>query len=421
MESPLTRAYLAPYREQMLQNIRQEHIRTVPAHNGRLFLVSTAYPGYWMEHLYDPIVWAKLFPAEKDIAISQMRLFLGNQREDGMLPSYILDNDFMRELPPDVFKAYTGLDECPSGCFSVYHRLIQECVSVTSLCLEVWELDKTQDLSWYYDRCCKWENWLCNNRMTRGKGLVEIFCGNETGHDNSSRFWGLKHRADICRFPSDYCEGQPIVCDQAPLICPDVNAVFYGNRMALARMAELLGKSEEAKAWREKAQQVKQRLIDLCFDEEQCFFFDVDKHDKKLPVKSVSITTLFCEGLLDRPMADAIYERYLANPKEFGTPYPFPGVSISDPTWQYKLEGNDWGYYAQGNVALRTTRWMKQYGRERELHQMMEIWLKAWCKPDVRKFGQELHPITGTPSKASKWYSTTMLYLLSAIRELGLE
>lgn len=414
------RAFFAPYREAMLKNIREQHIRTTPAHDGRLFLVSTAYPGYWLEHLYDPIAWARLFPEEKDIAASQMRLFLGNQREDGMLPSYVLDNEFMRELPPRIFKAYTGLEECPSG-FTVYHRLIQECVSVASLCLEVWELDPAQDLGWYYDRCRKWENWLSRNRMSRGEGLVEIHCGNETGHDNSSRFFGMKHPGDLCAFPTEFREGEPLHCDRAPLICPDVNAVFYGNRMALSKMAALLGKEEEAREWRKKAEQVKKRLIELCFDEEECFFFDVDKNGEKSKVKSVSVTTLFCEGVLDREMADEIFERYLKNPNEFGTPYPFPGVSVSDPTWKYKMAGNDWGYYSQGNVALRTLRWMKNYGREQEMHQMMEIWLRAWCKAGKGHFGQELHPITGEPSVASDWYSTTMLYLLSAMRELGLE
>lgn len=420
MSLGLTHKDVAAYREEILQRIKQKHIRTVSSHNGRLFLISNAYPGYWMEHLYDPIVWAKLFPEEKDIAISQMRLFLSNQREDGMLPSYILDNDYMKKLSPNVYKAYTGLEECPPDGFSVYHRLIQECVSVGSLALEVWELDKTQDLSWYYERCRKWENWLCRNRMSRGEGLVEVYCGNETGHDNSSRFFGLAHPSDMCDYPFEYREDEPIVCDQAPLICPDVNAVFYGNRMALARMAELLGRTDEAQEWRNKAEQVKKRLMELCFDEETCFFYDVDKNGNQIRVKSISITTLFCEGVLDRQLADEIYERYLANPKEFGTPYPFPGVSISDPTWKHKLDYNDWGYYSQGNVALRTTRWMKKYGREKEFHQMMETWLKAWCKPDIRKFGQELHPITGEPTLVT-WYSTTMLYLLSAMRELGLE
>ena len=43
------------YREQMLDRIRGHHIRSSSAHDGRLFLISTAYPGYWLEHLYDSV------------------------------------------------------------------------------------------------------------------------------------------------------------------------------------------------------------------------------------------------------------------------------------------------------------------------------------------------------------------------------
>ena len=71
-------------------------------------------------------------------------------------------------------------------------------------------------------------------------------------------------------------------------------------------------------------------------------------------------------------------------------------------------------------MALRTLRWMEHYGRAEEMHAMMEKWLRAWCRPGILKFGQELHPITGEPSACSEWYSTTMLYLLTAMKTLGI-
>ncbi len=420
MKNILKKEELIPYREQMLKRIREKHIRTNCAHAGRLFLISTAYPGYWLEHLYDSVVWAKLFPEDKDIAVSQLKLFLENQREDGKIPCCIFDNDIMNSVP-GLAKAYTGMDTCPPGV-TVHYEQLQECVSIGSLALEIWKLDpESQDLSLYYDCCRKWDEWMCRNRMTRGLGLVETFGGYDTGHDHSGRFADIKYKYALCEIPSDYPEGYPVDCDICPLISPDVNAVFYGNRAALAKMADILGKTEEAASWREKAEDVKHRLIDVCFDAKDYFFYDVDKNNRKIPVKSISITNLYCEHLLDRDMADEIWKRYLGNPEEFATPYPFPGVSISDPTWVCKLKGNDWGYYSQGNVCLRTTFWMKDYGKETEYRELMEKWLSAWCRDGILRFGQELHPMTGEPTKASEWYSTTMLYLLYAMRELGLD
>ncbi|MBQ4051043.1 MAG: hypothetical protein IJD13_05385 [Oscillospiraceae bacterium] len=419
MKTSLKTEDIRPYREEILQRIREKHIRTGRGHDGRLFLISTAYPGYWLEHLYDSVAWAKLYPEDTDIAVSQARLFLENQREDGRIPYCILDNDLMNSIP-GLTKAYTGLESCPPGGLTVRYFQLQECVSAASLCLDIWRLDPSQDLKWFYDRLCRWDEWLCKNRMTRGMGLVETFCGFDTGHDRSGRFAGMKYPENPCKIEAEYSYGYPVDCDEAPLISPDINAVFYGSRMALAEMAELLGMEEEAAGWHEKAAQVKKRLMEVCFDPETRFFYDVDKHDRMIRVKSISITTLFCEHLLDRELADEIYDRYLAAPDQFGTPFPFPGTAVSDPAWVQNYSGNSWGFYSQGNVAMRTLRWMEYYGRREEMLAMMETWLRAWCRPGILKFGQELHPITGEPSACSEWYSTTMLYLLTAMKTLGI-
>lgn len=419
MKTSLKTEDIRPYREEMLRRIREKHIRRNKEHEGRLFLISTTYPGYWLEHLYDSVVWAKLFPEDIDIAVSQARLFLENQREDGRIPCCVLDNDLMNSIS-GLAKAYTGMEICPPGRLTVRYSQLQECVSIASLCLEIWRLDPSQDLGWTYDRLCRWDEWLCKNRMTRGMGLVETFCGFDTGHDNSGRFSGMKYQTNPCTIETEYSFGYPIGCDEAPLISPDINAVFYGSRMALAEMAELLGRNEEAVSWREKAAQVKKQLMEVCFDPETCFFYDVDKHDRMIRVKSISITNLFCEHLLDDELAEKIYTRYLADPGEFGTPFPFPGASVSDPTWVQNHDGNSWGFYSQGNVAIRTLRWMEHYGKKEEMLAMMETWIKAWCRPDILKYGQELHPVTGEPSACSEWYSSTMLYLLAAMKTLGL-
>ncbi len=406
MSKQLSSRQIAPYRESVLAQIKENHIRRIPQHDGRLFLISTAYPGYWLEHTFDALAWARLYPEDADIAISQVRFFTEHQRQDGRLPCNIIDDSILQ-----------GNEE-----IHIYYTQLQECVSFARLCYEAWQMNPQEDLNKYYTCCCRWDQWLCENRMTRSCGLVEMFCGFDSGHDNSSRLWKMKYPAGPCRDTAENLpEGFPIGCECAPVIAPDINAVFYGSRMALARMAEELKKFDEAAAWRKKAQEVKQRLFDICFDADTCFFYDVDKYDRKLPIKSISITSLFCEHVLDRPLADEIFDRYLANPKEFATPYPFPSISVSDPTWQQRLKGNSWGFYSQGLVALRSLRWMEFYGREKEMEEMMRAWISAWCRENILRFGQELHPLTGEPSESSPWYSSCMLFFLHAVRRLGLE
>ena len=386
-----SKALLREQKERILDRIDSHHLRPWGGSEGNIFFISDQYPGVWLEHTFDGIVWADYCPEQHEVSRNQVRLFLKWQKPDGQLPCYIWANE-------------TGY--CQT----------QECVSFGSLCLDAIRQNPqdTDLLSDCYKACQAWDVWMCRNRMTLGTGLVEMFCGYDTGHDNSGRLNGLKYPGNICADASI-----PPTDDEAlPILAPDLNAVFYGNRMALAEMADRLNLPHEAAAWRAKAQDIRKKLFEICYNEQDQFFYDVDRHGRQRRVKSISITNVFTEGVLDFDLGNQIFERYLHNPNEFWTPYPFPAVSVSDPTWVQNLPGNSWGFYSQGLTALRTLRWMEKYGRAAEMEEVMVRWVDAWSRSRTTRFGQELHPVTGEPSESSEWYSSCMLYFLHAIRRL---
>jgi hypothetical protein len=244
-----------------------------------------------------------------------------------------------------------------------------------------------------------------------------MYCGYDTGHDNSERLRGMKYEGWVGE-DGGY---MPTDCPVAPMLATDMNANFYGNRVALSEMAALLGKPDEAAAWRKKANDIREKMFELLFDEKDCFFYDVDKHGRQRRMKSISITNVILEDVCDEALVDEIYERHFKNPAAFGTPYPFPSLAMNEPRTKPHLPGNDWGYYSMGLTALRTLLWMPRYGRTKEMHEMMRAWLRGWTNCfDTMPFGQELDPYAGTPSNCSSWYSATMLYYLHAARELGI-
>ena len=202
------------------------------------------------------------------------------------------------------------------------------------------------------------------------------------------------------------------------MLTPDMNACYLGNLRALAAMARMLGLPVEADVWEKKAEDVRRRMFEYLWDEEDQYFYDVDRHGRKRRIRSISITNVFSERVFDADLGNAVFDRYIANPAHFWTPYPMPAVAISDPTWVQKLDGNSWGFYSQGLTALRSMRWMPAYGREAEMEELMRRWVSAWSHSETTPFGQELHPITGQPSKCAPWYSSCMLYFLHAIRRL---
>ncbi len=376
----------------IMDRLREKHIRTIANSDGPVVYISDTYPGVWMEHIYDGLVWAQL-TGETEVAKNYVRLFLKNQRPDGQLPCFVWE---------------TRVGYCQ----------LQECVSFGRLAYEAWALAPSEEfLREIYAGTAGWVRWLRENRMRGGHGLVEMYGGYDAGHDNSGRLDGMKYHGNVDDLEaSSYPEG----CGVAPLLAPDINACFYGNHLALGDMAQALGLEAEAAAWRAQADEIRARMFQLLWNEEDQFFYDVDRHGNQRKCRNISITNVITEGVLTPEQVHAVFDRYFRDPREFGTPWPYPSVSGGDAAFEKRCPGNSWGYYCQGLTMLRTLRWMKAYGLEAELHGNMKKWLYAWTKAE-KPFGQELDPFTGEPSQCSPWYSATMLFFLAAAREMGID
>lgn len=385
--------------ETVLERIYTAHIKPFPDFPEPVFLISDAYPGVWLEHAYDAVSFAQFDPAMAPVAVNQMRLFLTHQKQDGQLPCYVIDTS-----KSDAYRD------------TVRYAQIQECVSFTMLCLKTYELTADQAfLSYAYERCQKWDRWLCDHRMTLNTGLIELYCGFDTGHDFSTRFEGISFG-----YPEDAVKAGGLP-EPLPLLAPDMNAVFYASRAALSRMAALLDKPAEAQAWQGRAEQVKQKLFQLCYCPQDAFFYDVDRQGRFRKHLSIHITSLFEEHVLDGEEAGTIYHRHLRSPDEFWTPFPFPSMAVADPGFARTRAGNCWSFYSQGLTALRCLLWMDDYGFGEDLERLMSQWVRALSAPGPSPFSQELDPFTGERSNSSEWYSSAMLFFIHAVRRLGLD
>ena len=384
------------------------HIRCFEGMTKPLFLVSTCYPGVWLEHANDACAYAKLEPSQLSLARNTVELFLDRQTPEGQFPCYVWDHARLPDRPIELLTGYCQ---------------IQECLSFATVCLDVCNMTGDRDLLVRcYGAIRAWDGWQRKYRMTSGRGLVEMFCGFDTGHDNSGRLLGMKYPDNYKNFDYTAQDFLPDG-DVTPILAVDMNCNFYGTQKKLAEMARQLGKEEEAAEWEEKAKEVKKNLFLHCFDEDDVFFYDCDKCGRKRRVRSSTILHLFLEHVLD-PQEDAeliekILRLHVLNPEEFWTPYPFPSVAYNDPTAKNHTPSNSWGYFSQGNIALRATRWMDDYGLSEELDTLCERWIEAWTRafPDM-KLGQELDPITGEPSSSSEYYSPTIIFFLYAVRRL---
>ena len=391
-------------------------IRCFQGSDRLLPFISARYPGVWLESsVYVALQYAWSNPDGITVAENAVNLFLDHQTPDGQLPCYIIDTSFEHSRYGDETIGYSQ---------------IQECMSLGRLCLMVYKINGDRGfLRRCYDAVSSWDGWLCRNRMTTGRGLIELFCGYDTGHDNSGRFVDISCPRNYKYAEKRHHNAAVLPPDDGvtPMLAPDMNCTFYASRVALAEMAEILGMPSEAEAWREKARDVKEKLFDYCYNAEDAFFYDVDRHGNQRNYLSVSILHLFMEHVLD-PVEDSalirtIYERHLKNPREFWTPYPFPATAVSDPYWQ-SLENppdNCWGYYTQTLTLQRCRLWMDDYGFGEDFDEICRRWLQAYTDNfDRIPFGQEIHPITGEPTPCSAWSIGVMNFYRYVVQRLGI-
>ncbi len=398
--------------DEVMDKIKNVHIACFKDMEKPLFLISEQYPGLWMEHTYDSVFFAKMEPSYVEVAENAINLFVDRQKENGQMPFTVMDGNKRPGLPPEKMVGFGQ---------------IQECVSFLTLALEVYEMNNNKAfLEKVYNAGVKWNKWFRTYRMTTGRGLIEMFVGFDTGHDNSGRLTGMACKGNnSVNGVTQTADVLPPDDGITPILAVDMNCNFYADEVALSKMAEILGKKEESEAWAMSAAEVKKKLFELCYDEKDAFFYDVDRNGNKRKYKSSTIFHLFLEKVLDKEedkdVIERIYKEHIKNPEEFWTPYPFPSMAINDPSVEGHKDFNCWGYYTQGLIVLRCSRWMDYYGWSGDYEYILSKWLETWTEHyDEIKMAQEIDPITGVPTKSSEWYSSCMLNYVYAARRLGL-
>jgi hypothetical protein len=366
----------------VVQNLKN-NVRKFDCFPKPVLTTGPGYPGIWLEHNHDSLLYLRHDP---EVAMASHEIFYRFQAEDGLFPAYICKGD-----------------DDPQ--YRIGYGHVQTVYPLAASAMQIARATGSEEfLQSSYAACARYDGWFMRYRNTRGTGLIEMFCEWDTGHDNSPRAMdgGIPHHCP---------NGDARICpnnDILPVIAPDLTATVYGGKVALAEMADALGKGREAAAWRESAEEMKCSLIKTCWDEDDGFFYDVDAHGRFRKYRSEHIFRLFLNHVMDLEMADRIYTRYIRNPNHFWTKYPFASISISDPAHDHRHLPNSWGGQSQSHTALEAIFWMEHYGKRHDLHDLMTIWVQSLSQSD-KDFTQEMNPLTGVFSDCARCFTTTML------------
>lgn len=341
--------------------ILESNVQLMPRYSKPVLIEGAVYQGIWMEcGPHEALVYRKFRP---DVAFNSHEVFFELQRLDGQLPC----NNKVTE---------TGFGQIQM---------------VISMATTAWELAESTGnsplLEMAYRGCSLWDAWLLKYRNVRGSGLTEAFCTYDTGHDNSPRFAGIPPQCpnkDAKRFPTGY---------NLPRLAPDLSATTYGARMAMAAMAEALGKATEADRWRNEAGILREKIIKTLYSEEDGAFYDLDAQNQYVRVRSDIISRVCGENVPDQTLFETLWQRQLHNPKAFWGKVPLSSIAMDDPAFVRPIPTNSWGGASQALTALRAPRWMEAYGKQAELGVLMSAWCQAIV--DDMTFRQQLDPDTG--------------------------
>ncbi len=362
----------------------KKNTRTLHHFEQPVLIEGGIYPGIWLE--CGPLESTIYGMYEPDIALASHRIFFKHQREDGYFHTTVFKD---RLLAPGQ---------------------IQMVVPIAATALET--ALQTNDEGFIheaYHSCRRWDEWLSRHRNTRGTGLCELFCAWDTGHDHSPRLKGIPH---------DCPERDARICNREaalPYLAPDLSASVYGGRLALAEMALLLNRKNEADMWREKAEEIRKAILAYCFDPEDLFFYDLDNNNRFVRVKGDVLTRVLGEHVVDRNLFDEIFETHILNADEFWTPYPLPSIAANDTAFDGNFRHNAWAGASQALTALRAPRWFEYYQKPAHLVHLMKTWVKSLTENSG--FKQQINPWTGE-SFESEGYSPAMCVLLEFVSRL---
>jgi hypothetical protein len=285
---------------------------------------------------------------------------------------------------------------------------------VTPLARSVWNhfrlnrLD-TDWLSHMFGAMARYDAWLASHRNTLGTGAVEAFSTYDTGHDLSSRFWHVPD-SPFGNDPSRYDPDNPIL----PFIAPDLTANVACQRDYIGAIADHLG--DDGDAWRRKAEASRAALYEQCFDPDDAFFYDCDRHGRMVRIQSDNLLrVLACEIGDAEGFAQAL-ERYLLNTRKFFAKFPLTSIALDDPRFDLTFGQNSWNGPTNFLTLIRTPHAFEHHGHHTELSWIVQPTLSALFEAD--RFPQTLSPFSGEAGFTEK-YSPSILCLLDFVERLA--
>lgn len=226
------------------------------------------------------------------LAQDQIRILLDHQREDGMIPDAVHDEGAVTHLN---FPVDADVTKPPLLAWAAYKLYEQD--------------GDSEFLDEIYEPILRWNNWWFEKNDVDGNGLCEYQHPYSSGLDDS-----------------------PLWDDGMPVESPDLNTYLYLQQEALAKIARIIGKKDDAEMWAQRAQAIIQRMIDLTWDAENGLFW-ATRNRSRVNVRTPFNLFPLITGQLSVDISKRLVA-HLTDEHQFWPRYPVPTVAMDDPKYE---------------------------------------------------------------------------------------
>jgi neutral trehalase len=109
----------------------------------------------------------------------------------------------------------------------------------------------------------------------------------------------------------------------------DFNTMMAVNVLYMSALADILNDKEASFQYKRHYFSLKTRINELMWDGEDGFYYDIDREERRIPVKTVAGYWPLLAEIPNDDKAERIIEK-LSDPRFFGAPHPFPTLAVSE-------------------------------------------------------------------------------------------
>lgn len=195
----------------------------------------------------------------------------------------------------------------------------------------------------------KYYRWLARNRDFHGDGLLTIISPFESGMDWKPTFdvvvdfpekkadWRLFLKVigvDFRNFLGNYNLRK--IYKKGYFLVKEVglNVIYAQNLNTMAGLCTEMGEEKEAGAFKRLGEQLSRSILEVMYDEKDAAFYDVHgKENRKIKILTPTVFYPVVLENLPKEVKEKVVTKHFFNSEEFDTPYPFPSVAKSHPSF----------------------------------------------------------------------------------------